>query len=344
MNALVTKILAVGLTLSQLFTTPPEQFRTSFDEQADQELVANLLHEGCAYVTREFKAEDINFELLLEMLVSNTKALKQRAAGGDAEDDGDSTSMGAAAGRKSFTDKLMDQLDPESLLASYRQFCKKEKIENSPLKLNEVIAFYNNAMKDLPDHTKLKDLRLPEASLILDRQGNRFSEIYTDNNRRNWVPLSSLPTYVRQAFVAAEDKRFYQHPGVDVRGIIRAFTSSMNVVRPPARRLHHHSAGGEKPPGGRRPHLRTQDARDGPGDQGREAALQGPNTGTLPELCLSRAHVVGSRNGGQELFRQEFPGPLARPGRIAGGVDQGSELLPPGALPGARPRTPPVRA
>ena len=44
------------------------------------------------------------------------------------------------------------------------------------------------------------------------------------------MPLSDIPEYVQQAFVAAEDKRFYQHKGIDERGLIRAFIT--NIAEP----------------------------------------------------------------------------------------------------------------
>ena len=42
-----------------------------------------------------------------------------------------------------------------------------------------------------------------------------------------WVPLSEIPQHVQQAFIAAEDKRFYEHKGVDERSVIRAFIATM---------------------------------------------------------------------------------------------------------------------
>src|SRR5690606_3977585 len=41
------------------------------------------------------------------------------------------------------------------------------------------------------------------------------------------VDLAGLPPHVPQAFVASEDRRFYQHPGVDLRGIARALVTNL---------------------------------------------------------------------------------------------------------------------
>jgi 1A family penicillin-binding protein len=60
----------------------------------------------------------------------------------------------------------------------------------------------------------------PQASLVIARDGSVIGEI-----GREWrlsVPIRSLPKYLPQAFVAIEDRRFYQHNGVDVVGIAGA--------------------------------------------------------------------------------------------------------------------------
>jgi penicillin-binding protein 1A len=99
--------------------------------------------------------------------------------------------------------------------------------------LGDVIDFYNKALTDLPDHTKLKGLKLPGASVVLDRKGERFAEVFEENQRRVWVLLAEIPAQVQKAFVAAEDKRFYEHRGIDERGLIRAFIANLaNSGRP----------------------------------------------------------------------------------------------------------------
>ena len=44
--------------------------------------------------------------------------------------------------------------------------------------LGEVIEFYNKAVADLPDHNRLKGLKLPGASVVLDGKGERFAELF----------------------------------------------------------------------------------------------------------------------------------------------------------------------
>jgi hypothetical protein len=52
-----------------------------------------------------------------------------------------------------------------------------------------VIDFFKKAAANLPDHGKLKGLKLPGASVVLDRKGERFAEVFEENQRRVWVPL-----------------------------------------------------------------------------------------------------------------------------------------------------------
>jgi penicillin-binding protein 2D len=63
-------------------------------------------------------------------------------------------------------------------------------------------------------------LEVPQATLVLARDGSLLGSLGAE--RRLSVPLASLPPYVGQAFVAVEDKRFYQHDGVDLVGVAAA--------------------------------------------------------------------------------------------------------------------------
>src|SRR5919206_1869694 len=65
---------------------------------------------------------------------------------------------------------------------------------------------------------------------VLDGEGRTFAEMHQPDGRRIWVPLADVPESVRRAFVAAEDKRFFQHKGIDERGVIRAFIG--NLAKP----------------------------------------------------------------------------------------------------------------
>ena len=68
------------------------------------------------------------------------------------------------------------------------------------------------------DYTRLDAME--SASIILDRNGAQMGRIFTQN--REQVPLEELSATLLEAVVAAEDARFYEHTGVDIRGVARA--------------------------------------------------------------------------------------------------------------------------
>jgi penicillin-binding protein 1A len=70
-------------------------------------------------------------------------------------------------------------------------------------------------------------IRPPLATVVLDRHGGLLAEVGPE--ARSWVRLVDLPVYVGQAFVAIEDRRFYQHDGVDVVGVVGALRD--NILR-----------------------------------------------------------------------------------------------------------------
>src|SRR5436190_1193803 len=201
METLLVKMFATALALSQV-TTAPEEVATRFDRQADQPRVAQLLRAGCSHMRKAFDIEDINLDELISTALDDPQAI---------------------AGES----KAFRGINFGDLVIAYRQFCKNEKVAAPAVDLGEVIEFYNKALTDLPDHNKLKGIKLPGASVVLDRKGERFAEVFEENQRRVWVVLSDIPEHVQKAFVAAEDKRFYEHKGIDERGLIRAFIGNL---------------------------------------------------------------------------------------------------------------------
>jgi membrane carboxypeptidase/penicillin-binding protein len=115
----------------------------------------------------------------------------------------------------------------EDLHLAYKQLCKHEKIPREVIDVDQVIEFYNRAAADLPDHNRLKGLKLPGMTTVLDGTGAKFAELFEPDSRRHWVPLAEIPEFVQKAFVAAEDKRFFEHKGVDVRSVTRAFMTTL---------------------------------------------------------------------------------------------------------------------
>jgi penicillin-binding protein 1A len=74
--------------------------------------------------------------------------------------------------------------------------------------------------KDLPDYSALQDYEPPVMTRVHATDGSLLAEYA--NQRRLYTPIQAIPKRVVNAFVAAEDKNFYEHPGLDFSGIIRA--------------------------------------------------------------------------------------------------------------------------
>lgn len=77
---------------------------------------------------------------------------------------------------------------------------------------------------DLPDISSVAQYHPLQATEILDRQGKVIERISIEN--RTVLPLSKMPPLLPKAFVAAEDGRFYDHPGLDLWSVFRALINN----------------------------------------------------------------------------------------------------------------------
>ncbi|MDI6776591.1 MAG: PBP1A family penicillin-binding protein [Syntrophales bacterium] len=88
---------------------------------------------------------------------------------------------------------------------------------------------YYILLKDLPAIATLKDYRPSIATRVYADNNELIDEFYLED--RKVIRISELPRVVIQAFVAAEDARFYQHRGVDILSIMRAFFKNIEAGR-----------------------------------------------------------------------------------------------------------------
>lgn len=84
-----------------------------------------------------------------------------------------------------------------------------------------VFGFWFLVLKGLPSPKDLVTREQEISTKIYDRNGVLLYKIYKDKNR-TLIKLNQVPTHVRLATLAAEDAEFYAHPGISIRGIIRA--------------------------------------------------------------------------------------------------------------------------
>ena len=74
--------------------------------------------------------------------------------------------------------------------------------------------------RDLPDYDKLAEYEPPVMSRIHANNGNLIAEYA--RQRRIYVPINTIPKVILQAFLSAEDGNFFEHGGIDFKGVARA--------------------------------------------------------------------------------------------------------------------------
>ncbi len=88
-------------------------------------------------------------------------------------------------------------------------------------------AFYTQLERSLPSIQSLKDYRPAVVSRMYAADGTLIGEFYEE--RRYVRPLEAFPRHVIEAFLAAEDARFYEHGGLDLAGIFRAMLKNIRA-------------------------------------------------------------------------------------------------------------------
>jgi len=76
--------------------------------------------------------------------------------------------------------------------------------------------------KDLPTPSKIKQWRPALSTKILDRNGKLLYEVHGEE-KRTWTEIKDIPENMQKATIAAEDKEFYHHFGINLKGLTRAF-------------------------------------------------------------------------------------------------------------------------
>ncbi len=200
-NPFLLKALALGLAASQVLLN--NDVKTSFDAQTDQAQVMAIMQQGCQKIMQSLSAEvpalkNLKPDVFLENMIKNAELLGQ-------------------------SKDILPGLHMADAKAAYDLFCHGTASESL---LKELLVFYNTTLHDLPDVASLKDYKLPEFGSIDDANGRHFTDIYRASRRR-LLRLDEIPKQLQNAVLAAEDKHFYEHHGVDEHGLIRAAASTL---------------------------------------------------------------------------------------------------------------------
>jgi penicillin-binding protein 1A len=80
----------------------------------------------------------------------------------------------------------------------------------------------------LPDYKKLSNYQPPISSRVYSEDGKLIAEYAIE--KRLFVPFDSIPEKVINSFLSAEDKNFFNHPGIDAKGILRAIIKNLKNI------------------------------------------------------------------------------------------------------------------
>lgn len=89
------------------------------------------------------------------------------------------------------------------------------------LAIAAIIGAYFFILKDIPSTATIGTTSYPQSTNIYDRNGKLLYTFFTTRNQ-SFVPFDKLPETLRQATIAIEDRDFYKHGAIDIRGITRA--------------------------------------------------------------------------------------------------------------------------
>ncbi len=90
------------------------------------------------------------------------------------------------------------------------------------LTIISILWVYSNK---LPDYRYLKNYKPPVSSKLYSGTGVLVSDFSAE--KRIFIPYDSIPNVIINAFLSAEDKNFFKHPGVDAKGVLRAFKNNI---------------------------------------------------------------------------------------------------------------------
>lgn len=88
--------------------------------------------------------------------------------------------------------------------------------------------YLNELNKDLPPYAQLAEYAPPVTTRVYAGDGSLVAEFARE--RRLFVPIEQIPDHVIGAFVSSEDKSFYEHNGLDMRGLVRSQISNIGNI------------------------------------------------------------------------------------------------------------------
>ena len=91
-----------------------------------------------------------------------------------------------------------------------------------------ILGILWNYSNNIPDYKFLKNYKPPVSSKVYSGDGDLVANFSTE--KRIFIPYRSIPKNVINAFLSAEDKNFFSHPGVDAKGVLRAVINNIKNI------------------------------------------------------------------------------------------------------------------
>ncbi len=129
--------------------------------------------------------------------------------------------------KKSGKSRIVKRRQKKSLLGSFFKWFFILFFSGIVVGAGGVAGLYFYASRDLPKISSLADYTPPTVSSVYSDDGRKIGEFY--RQRRIVIELSQMPDMLKKAFVAAEDSRFREHPGIDILSIFRAFVKNFKA-------------------------------------------------------------------------------------------------------------------
>jgi len=89
------------------------------------------------------------------------------------------------------------------------------------------LGYIKGLIDSAPDITEIDVSPKGFTTKVYDSEGNVIENLIGAESNREYVTIDQIPEIVQEAFIAIEDERFYEHHGIDIRGILRAFFSGI---------------------------------------------------------------------------------------------------------------------
>ena len=84
------------------------------------------------------------------------------------------------------------------------------------------VGVFRGVLASSPDISMIDVRPTGYSSTVYDSKGNQTTKLVATNSNRIYQTIDKIPIDLQHAFVAIEDSRFYEHNGIDIKGIFRA--------------------------------------------------------------------------------------------------------------------------